>query len=114
MRWGGGKFGLTAELAYNLGSDDKHTGYNFYTAASLSFGLAEKLQATATGKLLLSPNDELPSGHDLDWGNGYGAAFALDYEVNERNMVGAEVQVNIIGDYWDFAVPVYWKYTLNY
>ena len=60
------------------------------------------------------PNDELSGGHDLDWGNGYGAAFALDYEVNERNTIGAKVQLNLIGDYWDFAVPVYWKYILNY
>ena len=101
-----GTFGLSAEIAFNFEFDDIF-GYDFYTAVAVSFGLMDKLTATVTGKLL---HDFADNGLD----NGYGASFAVDYEVNKQNMIGAKAEVNLIDDYWDFAVPVYWKYTFAY
>ena len=113
-----GSFGLSAEIAFNFDFDDINpvsvygyeNGYDFYTAVAVSFGLMDKLTATATGKLLYDFADSNKGG----FGVGTGASFAIDYEVNKRNMIGAEVDFNLVDDYWDFAVPVYWKYTLEY
>ena len=109
-----GSFGLSAEIAFNFDFDDVNyfggNGYDFYTAVAVSFGLMDKLTATATGKLLYDFADSSKKGLGL----GTGASFAIDYEVNKRNMIGAEVDFNLVDDYWDFAVPVYWKYTLEY
>ena len=121
-----GKFGVTAELAFNF-SDDKNLArkyeydddryrysygrndiYDLYSALSVSFGLAKNLTATATGKMLLDFADD----NDID--PGFGAALGVDYELDKRNMLGAKVEVNVVDEYWDVAVPVYWKYTLEY
>ena len=104
------EFDLTAELAWSFEFDDV-PGYDFYTAVAVSFDLMDKLTATATGKLLYDFD-----GSKNGFGFGTGASFAIDYEVNKRNMIGAKAEINLLdgADYWDFAVPVYWKYTLEY
>lgn len=99
-------FGITAEVAFNLADDSVGT-YDFYTAAAVSFGLADKLTATATGKFLFDLSSD---SEDM----ALGAKFGVDYEVNEKNTIGAEFEFNKCGDYWAIAVPVYWKYTLEY
>lgn len=100
-------FRLNAELAWDFDFDDNAKGYDFYTAVAFSFGLVDKLSATATGKLLFDFADN-------GLGNGYGASFAVDYEINKRHAVGAKAEVNKVDKYWDFAIPVYWKYSLAY
>lgn len=100
-------FRLNAELAWDFDFDDNAKGYDFYTAVAFSFGLVDKLSATATGKLLFDFADN-------GLGNGYGASFAVDYEINKRHAVGAKAEVNKVDKYWDFAIPVYWKYSLEY
>ncbi len=100
-------FRLKAELAWDFDFDDNDKGYDFYTAVAFSFGLVDKLSATATGKLLFDFADN-------GLGNGYGTSFAVDYEINKRHAVGAKVEFNKVDEYWDFAVPVYWKYSLAY
>lgn len=100
-------FRLKAELAWDFNFDDGDKEYDFYTAVAFSFGLVDKLSATATGKLLF---DFADSG----LGNGYGASFAVDYEINKHHAIGAKAEVNKVDKHWDFAVPVYWKYSLAY
>ena len=103
-------FRLKAELAWDFDFDDNNKDkdyYDFYTAVAFSFGLVDKLSATATGKLLFDFADN-------GLGNGYGASFAVDYEINKRHAIGAKAEVNKVDKYWDFAIPVYWKYSLEY
>ena len=98
------KFSVTAEMVYNLGSD-KETSYDFYSAASVSFGIVENLTATATGKILVDLKDKDETQKNITMG-----AFALDYDVNENNTVGAEFDIAMCDKDWAIAVPVYWKY----
>ena len=117
-----GKFSLSAEMLYNLGYkhdvkdagwDAVHNrklytavGYDFYTGAAISFGLVDKLTATVTGKLML----DLASDADDEADLMTSGAFAIDYELNERNTLGAEFDVGICDSDWAVAIPVYWKY----
>ena len=98
------KFSLTAEMVYNLGAD-KESGYDFYSAAAISFGLVENLTATATGKILVDLKDKGEKEKNVTMG-----AFALDYDVNDNNTIGAEFDVAVFDKDWAIAVPVYWKY----
>ena len=98
------KFSVTAEMVYNLGSD-KETSYDLYSAASVSFGIVENLTATATGKILVDLKDKDETQKNITMG-----AFALDYDVNENNTVGAEFDIAMCDKDWAIAVPVYWKY----
>jgi len=98
------KFSVTAEMVYNLGSD-KEPSYDFYSAASVSFGIVENLTATATGKILVDLKDKDETQKNITMG-----AFALDYDVNENNTVGAEFDIAMCDKDWAIAVPVYWKY----
>ena len=98
------KFSLTAEMVYNLGAD-KESGYDFYLAAAISFGLVENLTATATGKILVDLKDKDEKLKNVTMG-----AFALDYDVNDNNTIGAEFDVAVFDKDWAIAVPVYWKY----
>lgn len=100
------KFSVTAEMAYNLGyKKDGYHAYDFYSAAAISFGIVENLSATATGKILVDLADENETEKSLTMG-----AFALDYDVNENNTVGAEFDVAMHDKDWAIAVPLYWKY----
>lgn len=98
------KVTVAAEMAYNLGCDDE-TFYDFYSAASVSFGIVENLTATATGKILVDLKDKDETQKNITMG-----AFALDYDVNENNTVGAEFDIAMCDKDWAIAVPVYWKY----
>ena len=98
------KVTVAAEMAYNLGCDDE-TFYDFYSAASVSFGIVENLSATATGKILVDLKDKDETQKNITMG-----AFALDYDVNENNTVGAEFDIAMCDKDWAIAVPVYWKY----
>ncbi|WP_407429215.1 hypothetical protein [Treponema sp.] len=99
------KFTLTAELAYNLGDDD-HGTHDIYTAASVSVTPAEKVTATATGKLL----SDFTSSSKGKVENILFAGFALDFDVNDNNTIGAEFDFATQDSNWAIAVPVYWKY----
>ncbi|MDY6397470.1 MAG: hypothetical protein SPL22_07025 [Treponema sp.] len=98
------KVTVAAEMAYNLGCDDE-TFYDFYSAASVSFGIVENLTATATGKILVDLKDKDETQKNITMG-----AFALDYDLNENNTVGAEFDIAMRDKDWAIAVPVYWKY----
>ena len=102
-----GKFSLSAEMLYNFGYDKAfETPYDFYTGAAISFGLVDKLTATVTGKLML----DLASDADDEAELMTSGAFAIDYDLNERNTLGAEFDVGICDSDWAVAIPVYWKY----
>ncbi|MBR1723018.1 MAG: hypothetical protein IJ727_11145, partial [Treponema sp.] len=102
-----GKFSLAAEMLYNFGYDKAfETPYDFYTGAAISFGLVDKLTATVTGKLML----DLASDADDEAELMTSGAFAIDYDLNENNTLGAEFDVGIYDSDWAVAIPVYWKY----
>lgn len=113
-------FTLSAEALYNCGTDtelqigDPLLVWDFYSAASLSFTIAEKLTATVTGKVLMDlkgneANKAFLSGKDKAE-NAYGAGFALEYEVNDNNTVGAEFDIDTFDGNWKIKAPVYWEY----
>ena len=93
-------------MVYNLSykKDGYHT-YDLYSAVAVSFGIVENLSATATGKILVDLADEDETYKSLAMG-----AFALDYDLNENNTVGAEFDIAMHDKDWGIAVPVYWKY----
>ncbi|WP_296320272.1 hypothetical protein [Treponema sp. UBA3813] len=114
-------FSFKAEALYNFGEnfgfdDDDEVFYlwDFYSAASVSFKLAEKLTASLTGKVMidLKKNADFAAliGKDEKAANVYAAAFALDFDINERNTVGAEFDIDTFDGNWAVAVPVYWEY----
>ena len=117
------KFSLSAEMLYNLGGDDEWVkamgfnpltydgddgiyGYDFYTGASISFGLVDKLTATATGRLLMDMTSSSKGGFK----NMLFGSFAINYDLNDRNTLGAEFDVATRDKDWAIAIPVYWKY----
>ena len=100
------KASLSAEIAYNLNDDSTEARYDLYTAASLSFGLTEKMTASVTGKLLADLGYK--SGEKNE--NGLFGGFALNYDVNARHSVGAEFNIAICDKDWAIALPLYWKY----
>ena len=99
------KFGIAAEIAYNLSDDDPEAAYDLYSAASLSFGLADKLTASVTGKIL----SDLKSKNDTNKTILFGA-FGLEYEANEKNTLGCEFNIATCDKDWSIAIPVFWKY----
>ena len=114
-------FSFKAEALYNFGEnfgfdDDDEVFYlwDFYSAASVSFKLAEKLTASLTGKVMidLKKNADFAALIEKDEkaANVYAAAFALDFDINERNTVGAEFDIDTFDGNWAVAVPVYWEY----
>lgn len=99
------KFGLVAEAVYNCSDDDPMAQYDFYSAASLSFGLAEKLTAAITGKILVDLSAKENKSDSTLFG-----AFGLEYEVNDNNAVGCEFNVATCDKDWAIAIPVFWRY----
>lgn len=117
------KFSLTAEVLYNLGGDDEWVkamgynpltydgddgffGYDFYTGASISFGLVENLTATVTGKALIDTTSSSKGGAEtMLFGE-----FAVDYDINDNNTIGAAFDLGTYDKDWAVAVPVYWEY----
>ena len=99
------KFGLSAEIAYNLSDDDSLAIYDLYSAASLSFGLADKLTASVTGKILSDLKSENDTNKTILFG-----AFGLEYEANEKNTLGCEFNIATKDKDWSIAIPVFWKY----
>lgn len=117
------KFSLTAEVLYNLGGDDEWVkamgynpltydgddgffGYDFYTGASISFGLVESLTATVTGKALIDTTSSSKGGAEtMLFGE-----FAVDYDLNDNNTIGAAFDLGTCDKDWAIAVPVYWQY----
>ena len=107
------KFGIAAEIAYNMSDDepdviiddDPFDSYDLYSAASISFGLADKLTASVTGKIL----SDLKSKNDTNKTILFGA-FGLEYEANEKNTLGCEFNIATCDKDWSIAIPVFWKY----
>ena len=103
------KFSLSAEMLYTLGNDDNPDttyGYDFYTGASISFGLVENLTATVTGKALIDTTSSSKGGAEtMLFGE-----FAVDYDLNDNNTIGAAFDLGAYDKDWAIAVPVYWKY----
>ncbi len=108
------KVSFAAELLYNLGGNDDvfldddgvFIGYDFYSALSVSFGLADALTATAKGKILTDSTSSSKGGQET----AFAAAFALDYDINDNNTVGVEFDFDTCDSDWAIAVPLYWKY----
>lgn len=112
------KFSIAAEMLYNFGDDDinkplladdydgDYNGWDFYTAASISFGLADKLTATATGKLLIDTTSDSKGGQK----SVIAGAFGVDYDINDNNTIGAEFDFDTFDGNWVLAIPLYWKY----
>ena len=103
------KFSLSAEVLYTLGNDDNSYstyGYDFYTGASISFGLVESLTATVTGKALIDTTSSSKGGAEtMLFGE-----FAVDYDLNDNNTIGAAFDLGTCDKDWAVAVPVYWEY----
>ncbi|MBQ9206928.1 MAG: hypothetical protein IJ158_09475 [Treponema sp.] len=104
------KFSIAAELLYNFGLDNKSghlaghgSFWDFYTAASVSFGIVDSLTATATGKLLV---DSTSDGEK----SVIAGAFGIDYDINDNNTIGAEFDIDTFDGNWTIAIPVYWEY----
>ncbi len=85
--------------------DESFDSYDLYSAASLSFGLADKLTASVTGKILSDLKSETNTNKTILFG-----AFGLEYEANEKNTLGCEFNIATRDKDWSIAIPVFWKY----
>lgn len=104
-------YSLSAELLYNFGedygwSDDGPVPYDFYTAVSATYGLADNIDLTVTGKILMDTSSN--NFKNLTYG-----AVGIDYGINDNNTVGAEFDIAFHDSQWAIAVPLYWKYSFK-
>ena len=112
-------FALAAELVYNLGEDGNAAAewngdgvYDFYTGASISFGLLDNLSLAFTGKLLVDTSDKKDEGN-VEIKNLLYGGVALTFELDEKNSFGVGLDSAFYDKDWCFAVPVYWQYKFN-
>ena len=108
-------FTLVLEMVSNFfedGKANKVSKYDLYSGVAVSFTLADKLTATATGKLLHDFSDDSDDYGDTAEDFFFGA-FNLDYEINKQNTVGVGIETGICDKDWSIALPAYWKYTFS-
>ena len=113
----GDSFSLNAEMVYNFGEDysSPYLYWDFYTAASVSFSITNKLSATIVGKLLVDTKKgygpeptELKPYHVA---NVYAGEVLLDYALNKHNEFEVGCKTDLFDGNFVARFPVYWKYT---
>jgi len=105
LTWDLDAFALTAEVLTN--TDKEQSTYDFYTAASVEFGVTEEVGLAVTGLLMM---DNGNAGYDA-LENILGVEADLSFAMDEHNEFSAGVAAEFCDETTFFKFPVSWVYS---